>query len=57
MNLTCDMLRLSKFKRDLISVLRRLDKDDPPLKRCILMNGAGFVLLSEKINAITESTK
>ncbi len=51
------MLRLSKFKRDLISVLRRLDKDDPPLKRGILMNGAGFVLLSEKINAITESTK
>lgn len=61
-NLTCVVLRLSRFKRDLISILRRLDKDDHPLKRCILLNESGFVLLSakknpEKINAITEATQ
>lgn len=53
-NLSCEMVRLSKFKRDLISVLRRLDKDDHPLKRCILLNESGFVLLSAK-KAHTES--
>jgi hypothetical protein len=47
-NLTCELLRLSKFKRDLISVLRRLDKDDHSLKRCVLLNEKGFVLLSTK---------
>ena len=49
-NLTCVVLRLSRFKRDLISILRRLDNDDHKLKRCILLNGAGFVLLSAKKN-------
>jgi hypothetical protein len=49
-NLTCELLRLSKFKRDLISVLRRLDKDDHSLKRCVLLNEKGFVLLSTKKN-------
>ena len=49
-NLTCEMLRLSRFKRDLISVLRRLDKDNHPLKRCVLLNESGFVLLSAKKN-------
>ena len=58
-NLTCETLRLSKFKRDLTSVLRRLDCDIHPLKRCILLNEADFVLLSAKKNphsvrAITE---
>ena len=61
-NLTCVVLKLSRFKRDLISILRRLDNVDHPLKRCVLLNGAGFVLLSakknpEKINAITEATQ
>ena len=49
-NLSCQILRLSKFKRDLISILRRLDNDDHPLKRCILLNEVGFVLLSAKKN-------
>jgi len=49
-NLSCQILRLSKFKRDLISILRRLDNDDHPLKRCILLNEDGFVLLSAKKN-------
>lgn len=48
-NLTCETL-LSKFKRNLTSVLRRLDCDIHPLKRCILLNEAGFVLLSAKKN-------
>jgi len=60
-NLSCQVIRLSKFKRDLISILRRLDNDEHLLKRCILLNESGFVLLSakknpEKINSITEST-
>lgn len=50
-NLTCETLRLSKFKRDLTSVLRRLDCDIHPLKRYNLFNEAGFVLLSAKKNA------
>ncbi|NQY87443.1 MAG: hypothetical protein HRT51_06745 [Colwellia sp.] len=49
-NLSCQFLRLSKFKRDLTSILRRLNNDDHPLKRCILLNEAGFVLLSAKKN-------
>ena len=49
-NLSCETLRLSKFKRDLTSVLRRLDNDNHPLKRCNLLNEAGFVLLSAKKN-------
>lgn len=49
-NMTCDVLRLSRFKRDLISILRRLDDDDHPLKRCILLNEPGFILLSAKKN-------
>jgi hypothetical protein len=49
-NLSCEFLRFSKFKRDLISVLRRLDNDNHPLKRCVLLNEAGFVLLSAKKN-------
>lgn len=61
-NLSCEFLRLSKFKRDLISVLRRLDNDNHPLKRCVLLNEKGFVLLSAKKNAdkvrlITETTR
>lgn len=60
-NLTCETLRLSKFKRDLISVLRRLDNDNHPLKRCVLLNESGFVLLSakknpQKVRLITENT-
>ena len=47
-NLSCELLRVSKFKRDLISILRRLDNVEHPLKRCILLNEYGFVLLSGK---------
>ena len=49
-NLTCVALRLSRFKRDLISILRRLDNVDHKLKRCILLNEDDFVLLSAKKN-------
>ena len=61
-NLSCQFLMLSKFKRDLTSVLRRLNNDDHPLKRCILLNESGVVLLSakknpEKVNFIFEATK
>ena len=49
-NLSCHFLMLSKFKRDLTSILRRLNNDDHPLKRCVLLNEAGFVLLSAKKN-------
>jgi hypothetical protein len=60
-NLTCEELRLSRFKRDLTSVLRRLDRNDHPMKRCILLNEKGFVLLStkknpEKVSLIFEAT-
>lgn len=52
----------SKFKRDLTSILRQLDNKNHPLKRCILLNEKGFVLLStkknpSKINIITEATQ
>jgi len=50
-NLSCQYLRFSKFKRDLISILRRLDNHHP-LKRCILLNEAGFVLLSSNKNKV-----
>lgn len=61
-NLSCEFLRFSKFKRDLISILRRLDNDNHPLKRCVLLNESGFLLLSakknpSKINIITEVTR
>jgi hypothetical protein len=49
-NLTCVVLRLSRFKRDLNSILRRLDNDDHKLKRCVLLNEPSFVLLSAKKN-------
>jgi hypothetical protein len=49
-NLSCQFLRFSKFKRDLTSVLRRLDNYNHPLKRCILLNEPDFVLLSSKKN-------
>lgn len=49
-NLTCEVLRLSRFKRDLISILRRLDNEVHPLKRCVLLNEKGYVLLSAKKN-------
>jgi hypothetical protein len=60
-NLSCQYLRFSKFKRDLISILRRLDNDNHTLERCDLLNEKGFVLLSAKKNSdkvclITEST-
>jgi hypothetical protein len=60
-NLSCQLLRFSKLKRDLISVLRRLDNDNHTLERCVLLNEKGFVLLSAKNNSdkvclITEST-
>jgi len=49
-SLSCEVLRLSRFKRELNSILKRLDSDNNPLKRCILLNEAGFVLLSAKKN-------
>jgi hypothetical protein len=60
-NLTCEELRLSRFKRDLTSVLRRLDRNDHPMKRCILLNEKVFVLFStkknpEKVSLIFEAT-
>ncbi len=61
-NLSCQYLRFSKFKRDLNSVLRRLDNDVHPLKRCILLHEPYCVLLSakknqDKINTITQARK
>ena len=61
-NLSSEFLRLSKFKRDLTSILRRLDNDNHPQKRCVLLNEPSFVLLSvkknpEKINSINEATQ
>jgi len=61
-NLSCKVLRLSRFKRDLISNLRRLDNDEHPLKRCILLGDVDCVFLSikknpEKINAINTQQK
>ena len=50
-NLTCEILKLSRLKRDLISILRRLNKDEHPLKRCVLLNESSFVLLSTKKNS------
>lgn len=47
-NLSCELLKLSRFKRDLNSILKRLDNNHHPLMRCILLNEAGFVLLSAK---------
>jgi len=47
-NLTCEVLRGSRFKRDLISTLRRLDNDEHPQKRCILLHEHNCVLLSFK---------
>ena len=47
-NLSCQFLRLSKFKRDLNSILRRLDNDNHPLKRCVLLNEPACVLISIK---------
>lgn len=60
-NLSCQYLMFSRFKRDFISILRRLNNDDYPQKRCILLGDPGFILLSakknpEKINAITQAT-
>lgn len=49
-NLSCQFLRFSKFRRDLISILRRLDNANHPLKRCVLLNEDDFVLLSAKKN-------
>ena len=49
-SLSCEVLRLSRFKRELNLILKRLDNDNHPLKRCILLNEAGFVLLSAKKN-------
>ena len=34
-NLSCKILRLARFKRELNSILRRLDNENHPLKRCI----------------------
>jgi len=36
--------------RDLTSILRKLDSDNHPVKRCILLSETGFVLLSAKKN-------
>ncbi len=49
-SLSCQILRLSRFKRELNSILKRLDNDNHPLKRCILLNEDGFILLSAKNN-------
>lgn len=58
-NLSCQYLMLSKFKRDLNSILRRLDNADHPLKRCIILHDPNCVLISikknpDKVSAITE---
>ena len=47
-NLTCDVMRISRFKRDLISILRRLDNDNHPLKRCILMGNVDCICFQLK---------
>lgn len=49
-NLSCQFLRLSKFKRDLTSILRRLNNDNHPLKRCIILSEPNCILLSAKKN-------
>ena len=61
-NLSCQFLMLSKFKRDLTSILRRFNNYDHPLNRCIILSEPVFVLLSAKKNAdkvrlISEATK
>lgn len=43
-------MRLARFMRDLTSILRKLDSDNHPVKRCILLSETGFVLLSAKKN-------
>ena len=45
-NLSCKVLRPAKLKRELNSILRRLDDDHHPLKRCILLSEHSLVLLS-----------
>ena len=45
-NLSCKVLRPAKFKRELNSILRRLDDHHHPLKRCILLTEDSLVLLS-----------
>lgn len=59
-NLSCKVLRLARFKRELTSILRRLDNDNHPLKRCIILSEPYLVLLSikknpEKINFFTKA--
>jgi hypothetical protein len=49
-NLSCEVLKISRFKRELNSILKRLEHDEHPLKRCILLNEDGYVLLSAKKN-------
>ena len=60
--LTCEVLRFSRFKRDLNSILKRLDNGVHPLQRCIILSVPYFVLLSAKknpqiINAINDATR
>ena len=45
-NLSCKVLRPAKLKRELNSILRRLDDHHHPLKRCILLTEDSLVLLS-----------
>ncbi len=49
-NLSCEVLRISRFKREMISILRRLDNYTHPQKRCVLLNEDDFILLSAKNN-------
>jgi hypothetical protein len=61
-SLTCEVLRFSRFKRDLNLILKRLDNGVHPLKRCIILSVPYFVLLSAKknpqiINAINDATR
>jgi len=49
-NMCYQFLRFSRFKRDFISILRRLNNDNHPLKRCILLHEPSCVLLSIKKN-------
>lgn len=50
-NLSCKVFRPAKFKRELNSILRRLDDHHHPLKRCILLSEDSLVLLSINKNA------
>ncbi|MBL4941605.1 MAG: hypothetical protein JKY81_08070 [Colwellia sp.] len=61
-NFTCKVLKLSRFKRDFISILKRLDNDAHPMKRCVLLYESGFVIFStknnpDKIRLITEAIR